>query len=475
MGFRKKLVSCALFLCALFTLMQSSAFAYDDDFFNVDTDFKNGVAGACNSEGQKFINVKGEDISPDGCIFREIIDTKLYLFEKKGDDDNFYVYTIKDGADVQNIQKSDLVFKNKMSKKYIYPDTKEKFKIGQVGLFSDGCRWIFLINGNGEYFVTYFDKDGNALMKPFPSNQAFSFYKGVTWKEIKDSDATKYILINKKGEPVNNKAYDEVVDISEDIALVSDDLYYGYVDANGNEITPIQYGYAKSFHEGLAPVRYYGKDYVGGYNAYIDNTGKIVKKYNLDSVTSENKGEVLDLSSFSGGYAVVEVELEKDVEANKVLDPLGRVSLTYQVIDKDFNIVSDFKPYPLDGHFHFTLVSDYFRDGLIESYNRDVWDNNKIGTFGFYDKNGKLQVPVNNKNTIAESDQPCDTTYSYLTDFDNGYAVLYTAEKGYSMEQDFETQSLEDFKFIPKKYFKTFKVIKNPLYANGKSGEEISE
>ena len=54
-------------------------------------------------------------------------------------------------------------------------------------------------------------------------------------------------------------SYDSVGCLEQGLALVEKDGKYGFVDAAGNEVIPVQYDYALSFLEGFARVEKNGK------------------------------------------------------------------------------------------------------------------------------------------------------------------------------------------------------------------------
>ena len=64
-------------------------------------------------------------------------------------------------------------------------------------------------------------------------------------------------------------AYTSVGIFSEGYCVVRSGNYYGYINAQGEEITRLVYESAQKFSEGLAAVEY------GGVWGFIDTTGKL--------------------------------------------------------------------------------------------------------------------------------------------------------------------------------------------------------
>lgn len=80
----------------------------------------------------------------------------------------------------------------------------------------------------------------------------------------------KYGFIDKHGKTIIPLQYDEVNNFSEGLAVVNKDEKYGFIDVNGKVVVPLQYDYANSFSEGWASV------YRGDKWGFIDKKGKVV-------------------------------------------------------------------------------------------------------------------------------------------------------------------------------------------------------
>ena len=74
--------------------------------------------------------------------------------------------------------------------------------------------------------------------------------------------------------------FNKAEDFSEGLAVVNQNMKYGFIDTNGNEVIPISLQYASSFSEGLAAVCINGKF------GFMDKKGKLVINNEYDYAKS---------------------------------------------------------------------------------------------------------------------------------------------------------------------------------------------
>ncbi|MDP4284494.1 MAG: WG repeat-containing protein [Bacteroidota bacterium] len=104
---------------------------------------------------------------------------------------------------------------------------------------------------NGNELYGYKDKSGNIVIQP-EYKEANKFYKNVAWVTTKDD---KDVLINESNKaltPLYDRAYGEGFDSTNDLAAVSLNDKYGFVDLKGKVVIPLIYQKVTDFEKGLA-------------------------------------------------------------------------------------------------------------------------------------------------------------------------------------------------------------------------------
>ena len=105
----------------------------------------------------------------------------------------------------------------------------------------------------------------------FPYVNGFAIVLKKTFYYDGDSEKS-YSFIDKKGEYITDKWYNDVMDFNEyGVAIVYDGTVYNIIDNQGKELSLNWFYNIAPFKDGLAKVRW--KD---GTVNYIDNTGKLV-------------------------------------------------------------------------------------------------------------------------------------------------------------------------------------------------------
>ena len=241
----------------------------------------------------------------------------------------------------------------------------------EPGLFYDN--WIGLHKDGKE---GRFDRITGRLVIPIEYDVIYPLSEGLC--AVKKDEAWGYVdAVGDIVIPLELE-YEEVGSFTEGLAWVRRDRKYGYIDTTGRLVTPLDFDYARHFQEGLARVGKNGKD------GFIDTTGTVVIPIEYDNA-----------SDFSEGLACV----EKDGKYGYV-DATGRL-----IIPLDFDDADSF-------YGGLARVGQYGEYGL---------------KYGFIDMTGRIVIPM-------EYD---DTMYVH-----NGLDMLYVlVEKGssfgfYTIEKD---------------------------------------
>lgn len=206
-----------------------------------------------------------------------------------------------------------------------------------------------------------------------------------------DKLSDKFGLIDKNGKEVVPLIYDYITNVSEDMAIVGQDVdhnrstgrggidKYGFVDTKGNLVVPFIYDSVENFSEGLAVVSknyeyvddsiYKGAVVTSSKNGFVDKTGKEVIPVIYDSASSFSEGLALVAKNGENGH--------KDRKSG-FIDKAGKevTPLIYQ-------------------------YASSFHEGLAK-----IYINDKVG---FIDKQGKVVIPATNGGA---------------SDFKGGFAVV---------------------------------------------------
>jgi len=139
-----------------------------------------------------------------------------------------------------------------------------------IGAGQKNGSWV-LVDKNGEAKTEVEYEDVIVDEHGFCSHQNRIF--------VKEQDS--YYLINKKGEPVGDLAFEDARCFSEEgYAAVCQNGLWGFINEDGEWAIECQYEEAESFHYGFAAIR---KDGLWG---YIDEEGHVVIEPQFEEVTS---------------------------------------------------------------------------------------------------------------------------------------------------------------------------------------------
>jgi WG containing repeat len=190
---------------------------------------------------------------------------------------------------------------------------------------------------------------------------------------------------NREGKVIIQPIYDSAFEFKEGLGRVSSNNKYGFVDAEGNVVVPLQFPMAEDFTDGRALVQVQvGASQKTG---FIDATGKMVIDAVYDWAIPFSEGiTVVQLNGKSGlidtnGKTIVEPKFDSIESKSKTLfrEGFAQVQMNgkYGFIDKSGNVA--IQP-------QFDMVGD-FHEGLASlRVNGNPWRE------GFIDKTGKIVI-----------------------------------------------------------------------------------
>jgi hypothetical protein len=155
-----------------------------------------------------------------------------------------------------------------------------KFEAYSVWPFRDGMamyKTVVLNEAGTQYLwrIGFINESGRIVIKPqFDAKYVvyYGFTDGVSWVRYPDTD--KFVLINKRGEPISEKSYEKVGSFNEGMGVVYEGYNQGWVDTTGKEIIPCIYTGDPWFYQGLACVCP-AESQIESYG-YIDKKGEII-------------------------------------------------------------------------------------------------------------------------------------------------------------------------------------------------------
>lgn len=209
-------------------------------------------------------------------------------------------------------------------------------------------------------------------------------------------DGKKYGFMDDNGNEITPYRYDYAYPFSEGLACVCLNGKYGFIDGKGNTVIPLEYDKAGPFSEGLA---YFA---AGDRYGFIDSSGNVAFLLNCDSVSSFKEG--LAYFSDNGKYGYMD-ETGK-VAIKPIYDDAGyfqdglakvRAGLKIGVIDKNGTeiVPADYEDISFDSGFIIVKAD---------------------GKYGCFDKNGNLifepvydsiaMLPERDSAIVYQGEQP---------------------------------------------------------------------
>ncbi len=174
-------------------------------------------------------------------------------------------------------------------------------------VMADADGKVTIRNQRGEAVFT----DYNLILSDSKNEDALGFHYfdgGILRVIVASYDAEgkltsrRETMINTRGQEVSIPTGYRVVALHEEILLVTDGEFFGYLSANGAWISPPVYSTASPFYEGLAVVT--DKD---GKVGMIDSRGKTVLPCAFDLITNFSDGHALCYSKATGWYLLTKV------------------------------------------------------------------------------------------------------------------------------------------------------------------------
>lgn len=251
------------------------------------------------------------------------------------------------------------------------------------------------INLTGEWEIDpVFEMDRSMLCSiQFKQGLAPVLCKNKKWKFIK-----------KSGDDLTKAIYEEAYEFSEDRALVKRDGKYGYIDENGDEVIPCQFGDIGLFknngyfHEKLAVVRVgdAGKGFDKPANlAYINRAGELFFDPQFSVATRFSHDFALvavgrDFGSYR--YMTSEGEIPfPQHELNQTTVFSDELSEMYNPENELYGYIDLKGNWVIDAIFSKTLR---FTEGLA-AVNRDYRESS-----GFINKSGEIVIPEKFSNAL---------------------------------------------------------------------------
>ncbi len=289
------------------------------------------------------------------------------------------------------------------------------FKYNWVQSFSSGLAFV---NLNG--LCGFVDKDGEeAIPCQYNHVRSHQFFGNVAIVELNK----KYTLINKEGNLITSKQYDNIYDFGEDFAIVKLNEKEGLIDKTGKEMVPCKYSYIETLN------KYFAETYVDNNHLFLDiTTGKEFSfsyedhtSMHPDSFPEDWDNEKIQefILCYENKYPPKRGILESEY-GGTLFENLGkfnegmawiRSGNLYGFIDEKYEITIPCKYYNA-GNFHegFAYVSNKkVKEIYKDASDGDVEDIVLEGNYGFIDKAGKEAISFK---------------YHLASDFEEGLAKI---------------------------------------------------
>ena len=362
-----------------------------------------GLARVKLNEKWGFIDINGEEIISIEYSYAELTRDSLIKVNKGGrkyknkdrKKSNRKFYIFREGKEI-------------MPYAYWYKyHFSKKGRLSKVSLLNDtiliGGKWGYLdINGKIVIPIKY-DYLGEFSEDIVSANldgkvDKYGFFLGGKWGGL-----------SLKNEIVIPFRYDDIFYFNEGFAKVKLKKKWGFIDKNGNEITPIMYDYVEDFKNQHAIVGF-GLDFEwrdGSINSYgklglINHLGKEITELKYDTINNSDKR-----------FAIVKLENEwgfvdkKDIKKSKIGydDILGYFNGKSFVKKENYwfflNLISETK-----SKIKYSYVLP-FRDSLAKVSVGSISTGNL--KWGLIDENGK---------------EVCQLKYDFINDFNGAYAKV---------------------------------------------------
>ncbi len=194
---------------------------------------------------------------------------------------------------------------------------------GLVGSFKEGLAWFQSMDKNNSIIYGYIDLKGKVVL-PEQYAYATDFVGG---RAIVRDRASRYLIINTKGEVIYQTADKVLYEISEEMVAYLDynKNQYGYMSIDGRLLGDAMFSYAGAYQNGLAIV---GVSDSAGLQKFgiINKKGEFVVEPDFSSISSI--GEDMFAVSLSSLYSTVDLFSSKAIMDNK-----GKILTGYSFFD----------------------------------------------------------------------------------------------------------------------------------------------
>lgn len=216
-------------------------------------------------------------------------------------------------------------------------------------------------------------------------NQKINYNVGKITSSIENSNSSKYLLINNKGEILKELDYGKIISANKEsnVFRFEKNGLMGLIDKNGNEVLELKYRYIGEFKDGLAVVSTNVSPQKYG---YIDEKGKeiITPKYDEAEDFSSGFGKVKNNNKYgfvdNTGKEIFSAKYQSAADfsgqaSTAIVDFFNTPPVILNKNGKEY-------PYPADID---SLDGKFFSDGIIVTYFND-------NTTGFVDSEGKVAL-----------------------------------------------------------------------------------
>lgn len=352
---------------------------YEKNVFRVQS---NGKYGLINYSGKKLLGCDYDSINPVYGVENSLI------IEKEGK------YGLCD--DSGNI--------------VIEPNYKKVEKIG-----NDYKNGYIIVDSNDKYGIIGFDKEVILETK-------YDEIKGVCGENkyvIKENG--KYVVINKLGEKILNKNFDDISEINKDNIIVSINGKYGVVNINGD--TKINFNYDK--------LKYVNENYYitksGDKYGIVTLEGQTVLEPNSTNINYINSGDFIIADYIENGQVISKIyDSNYDMKITGIVSEINTSKGYIRIYTNDEYKYYNFKfeekgasqvlttntlfLSKKDGKYGFTdssgnTVIDYIYDDATEQNSSGYAGIKKDGLWGAIDLNGKVVIePTYNLDSNSKID-----------------------------------------------------------------------
>ena len=206
-------------------------------------------------------------------------------------------------------------------------------------------------DGLGQMDTTFYDKNGNVAFRWKNNIFITSFYNGAAIAGVPGGLG----LVDKTGKQIS-KAYDEIYNFRDGMAVVLKGNKFGYIDLKGREVVPPKYDSAFNFIDGTARVLEFsrqGNEITTITTILIDKSGKELARSKTNKVIMAYYHDYINRDEDRLLFPAINEE-----EKVGIVNRLGEVVIPY-IYDSAYFISEDYLKTVKDGKFGFIHKSGY--------------------------------------------------------------------------------------------------------------------